>query len=136
MQETVMLPTIRLGSLGESVKTLQQALNLWHETDQPRLTEDGFFGLRTNSKVREFQSAYQLSPDGVVGPLTWEALSPLVEEVTREAPAAHEDTRIVLTEPPAIPAPLAASGMLRVSRAWTAMPSVRRQGMYRRASGE
>ena len=131
-----MLPTIRLGSLGDSVKTLQAALNLWREPDQTRLAEDGFFDLRTNSRVREFQSGNQLYPDGVVGPLTWDALAPLVEEATRAATAAHESPRIVLTDRADTPAPLSAGTTLRVSRAWTATPSARRQAMYRRASGE
>jgi peptidoglycan hydrolase-like protein with peptidoglycan-binding domain len=131
-----MPPTIRLGSLGESVKTLQAALNLWQEPDQIRLAEDGFFGLKTNSRVREFQSRNQLYPDGVVGPLTWEALTPLVEEVTRDATVAHESPRIVITDRAESGAALSASSTLRVSRAWTATPSARRQAMYRRASGE
>jgi peptidoglycan hydrolase-like protein with peptidoglycan-binding domain len=131
-----MLPTIRLGSLGEAVKTLQAALNLWREPDQTRLAEDGFFGLRTNSRVREFQSRNQLYPDGVVGPLTWEALTPLVEEVTNEATAVDESPRIVITDPGETRAPLSARSTLRVSRAWTATPSARRQAIYRRASGE
>jgi len=131
-----MLPTIRLGSLGESVKTLQAALNMWQGPDRIRLAEDGFFGLRTNSRVREFQSGSQLYPDGVVGPLTWEALAPLVEEVTSDATAAQESPRIVLTDRAETPAPLSARSTLRVARAWTATPSVRREAMYRRASGE
>jgi peptidoglycan hydrolase-like protein with peptidoglycan-binding domain len=131
-----MLPTIRLGSLGESVKTLQAALNLWEEADQTRLAEDGFFGLRTNSRVREFQSGNRLYPDGVVGPLTWEALTPLVEEVTGDATAVHKSPCIVITDRTEIPAPVSARSTLRISRAWTATPSARRPAMYRRASGE
>ncbi len=131
-----MLPTIRLGSLGEAVKTLQAALNLWREPDQTRLAEDSFFGLRTNSRVREFQSRNQLYPDGVVGPLTWEALTPLVEEVTGDTTAVHESPRIVITDPAEARAPLSERSTLRVSRAWTATPSARRQAMYGRASGE
>ena len=130
-----MPPTIRLGSLGEPVKTLQAALNLWRETDQTRLAEDGFFGLRTNSRVREFQAGNQLYSDGVVGPLTWEALTPLVEEVTRDATAAPDSPRIVITDRAETHAALSARSALRVSRAWTATPSAR-QAMYRRASGE
>jgi Putative peptidoglycan binding domain len=86
--------------------------------------------------VREFQSRNQLYPDGVVGPLTWEALTPLVEEVTNEATAVDESPRIVITDPGETRAPLSARSTLRVSRAWTATPSARRQAIYRRASGE
>src|SRR5262245_62970031 len=85
-----MTPTVRLGCLGDAVMTLQAALNLWTGSQQSGLFVDGFFGLRTNSKVREYQAAHDLAPDGVVGPLTWEALLPLVERVVPPAePAVH-----------------------------------------------
>src|SRR5215475_10900432 len=76
-----MISTVRLGSLGEAVRTLQSALNLCLDSDQFALVVDGFFGLSTNRRVREYQSANDLAPDGVVGPLTWESLLPLVEHV-------------------------------------------------------
>src|SRR5262245_65218974 len=94
-----MTPTIRLGSLGESVKTLQAALNLWSGSNGSRLVVDGFFGLSTNSKVREYQRANELAPDGVVGPVTWESLEPLVDHVVAMPPTASEveaGARIVL----------------------------------------
>jgi peptidoglycan hydrolase-like protein with peptidoglycan-binding domain len=43
------------------VKTLQSALNLWSGWRGSRLAPDGFFGLRTNRKVREHQSAHQVA---------------------------------------------------------------------------
>ena len=49
-RRTTMMPTVRLGSLGESVKTLQAALNLWPGSHQSRLVVDGFFGLSTNAR--------------------------------------------------------------------------------------
>ncbi len=57
--------TIKLGSRGEYVKTLQQKLNL---------TADGIFGKNTDAAVRAFQKANGLTPDGIVGPHTWEYL--------------------------------------------------------------
>ena len=38
------------------------------------LVPDGFYGLRTEGRVREFQSAERLRIDGVAGPKTWAAL--------------------------------------------------------------
>lgn len=35
---------------------------------------DGIFGTRTQNVVKEFQTDHRLSPDGIVGPLTWAAL--------------------------------------------------------------
>jgi peptidoglycan hydrolase-like protein with peptidoglycan-binding domain len=127
-----MMPTLRLGSLGDAVKALQCALNRWCDSDRPRLIEDGFFGLGTNSKVREFQSAHQLAPDGVVGPVTWDALRLMTGAALGSEAGAAEGTRIVLTPPrPATPSRTAA----RAARAWTATPSTRRDRVYRRASG-
>jgi peptidoglycan hydrolase-like protein with peptidoglycan-binding domain len=130
-----MMPTVRLGSLGEAVKTLQSALNRWTGSSRSSLDVDGFFGLRTNSKVREYQSAHELAPDGVVGPLTWASLTPLLGYVLGSTPPAATDpepaSRIVLaySRTDSAPAPAAA----RPSRTWTALPSARRQATIRRA---
>lgn len=84
-------PTLRFGSFGEPVKLLQNALNLWPQTMQPALTPDGQFGPKTNNKVKEYQSRSQLVPDGVVGPLTWAQLEPLVQQVTKLVPIPKDD---------------------------------------------
>lgn len=57
--------TIKLGSRGADVVTLQKKLNL---------TPDGNFGPLTDKAVREFQKKNGLTADGIVGPKTWEAL--------------------------------------------------------------
>lgn len=59
------MQTIRKGSRGEDVKTLQKALNLY---------VDGIFGVLTDEAVREFQKANRLVVDGIVGTKTWAAL--------------------------------------------------------------
>src|SRR5262249_9800127 len=57
--------TLNLGDTGAQVKLLQAALkSLGFYTG----TVDGSFGPATQSAVEQFQSAYGLSPDGVVGP--------------------------------------------------------------------
>lgn len=56
------MQTIKLGSRGEDVKTLQRALNLY---------PDGIFGPLTDEAVRELQRSSHLVEDGIVGPLTW-----------------------------------------------------------------
>src|SRR5262245_31602850 len=136
-----MMPIIRLGSLGESVRTLQAALNLWSASGsyESRLVVDGFFGLSTNRKVREYQRANELAPDGVVGPVTWESLEPLVDHVLVAVPAPasalEAGARIVLAhmKPAAAAAPSSPRGRSSSSRAWTATPSARRDRRYRRA---
>jgi peptidoglycan hydrolase-like protein with peptidoglycan-binding domain len=70
-----------MGSFGDVIKTLQGALNLWTQSTKPQLSVDGAFGPKTDGKVREFQSRSALVPDGVVGPLSWQALQPLVDQI-------------------------------------------------------
>lgn len=58
---------LKRGSKGEEVKTLQRYLHLM---------EDGIFGMITEDAVKAFQKKNCLTPDGIVGPLTWAALIP------------------------------------------------------------
>lgn len=57
--------TIKRGSRGEEVRTLQRRLHLY---------EDGIFGALTEAAVCEFQLRYGLKVDGIVGQQTWQAL--------------------------------------------------------------
>ena len=57
--------TLKRGSKGEEVKTLQRLLGIG---------DDGIFGYGTERAVKDFQRRYLLYPDGVVGKKTWEAL--------------------------------------------------------------
>ena len=74
-------PMLRMGSFGDAVKTLQSALNLWPKSGTAPLAADGAFGPKTDGKVREFQSGNKLVPDGIVGPASWNALQPLVDQI-------------------------------------------------------
>jgi hypothetical protein len=55
------MKTLRLGSAGDDVASLQRALNL---------TPDGVFGAITEAAVRDFQRSAGLAADGVAGPQT------------------------------------------------------------------
>ena len=68
--------TLRQGSRGQDVITLQYLLNMIAEfyPDVPAPAQDGIFGNQTAQAVTAFQRARQLNPDGIVGPLTWQAL--------------------------------------------------------------
>jgi peptidoglycan/xylan/chitin deacetylase (PgdA/CDA1 family) len=60
-------PTIRIGSTGSAVRTLQQEL-----VDRGySLSVDGIFGPITQSAVMSFQRSAGIVVDGIVGPITW-----------------------------------------------------------------
>lgn len=61
-------PTLRLGSKGPDVVYLQ--LRLIALKYNPGAA-DGDFGKNTQEAVKKFQKDHKLTPDGVVGPLTW-----------------------------------------------------------------
>ncbi len=68
---------------GEEVTTLQELL-LAHGFDPGPV--DGVFGPKTDAAVRAFQAAKGLAVDGVVGKLTWAALSYGAIQVPEETP--------------------------------------------------
>lgn len=57
--------TLKRGSRGEAVKTLQRMLHIM---------ADGIYGPLTEEAVREFQKSKGLAADGIAGPRMWEAL--------------------------------------------------------------
>jgi len=68
---------IRQGERSENVRQIQSCLNrvsVRHPSIQ-RLAEDGVFGPRTLDAVMTFQRIMGLTPDGVIGPLTWGRLA-------------------------------------------------------------
>lgn len=64
------LPRIRRKATGPEVEWLQARLN----AHGAALVVDGRFGARTEAAVKAFQQSKGLEVDGIVGPLTWEAL--------------------------------------------------------------
>ena len=67
---------LALGSSGQGVEVLQYYLRYVAQylPTVPSVTVDGVFGAETENAVRAFQTAYGLTPDGVVGILTWDRL--------------------------------------------------------------
>lgn len=72
------------GSQGEFVLFLQTYLNRIAETYPaiPTVTADGVFGDATEAAVIAFQREFGLSPNGVVGPVTWDRIASLYEDLT------------------------------------------------------
>lgn len=69
--------TVRAGSRGEAVRGVQYELFVHRDgTGDPRVERhvDGIFGPKTDAAVRPFQKALELKVDGIVGPMTWQAL--------------------------------------------------------------
>jgi hypothetical protein len=87
-------PTLYFGSVGPAVQLLQNALNVG-PSYLPKLNPDSQFGPKTLGRVKEFQGQKKLANDGIVGPITWDALTPFIEAlkkiVEQTVPAGDED---------------------------------------------
>lgn len=64
-------PTLQQGSSGVCVQRVQWFLNAENNAG---LEVDGSFGPLTDAAVRAYQTKYNLTVDGIVGPQTWQAL--------------------------------------------------------------
>jgi peptidoglycan hydrolase-like protein with peptidoglycan-binding domain len=65
-------PTISIGSTGHDVRRLQRIFVMTKVLAPGDIT--GTFGLTTEQAVKDFQQGAGLTVDGVVGPMTWQAL--------------------------------------------------------------
>lgn len=86
------MQTLKNGSQGADVKTLQTALN---SQGGYGLSVDGAFGPKTEWAVRAFQSSKGLSVDGVVGPKTWAALGYDTSNAPSNAPSKAIDPSVI-----------------------------------------
>jgi len=73
-QGGVNMPTIRNGAHGTAVKVLQRLL-IVNGAKLSKYGADGKCGAETVAAVKAFQTAHNLTPDGICGPLTWAALA-------------------------------------------------------------
>jgi peptidoglycan hydrolase-like protein with peptidoglycan-binding domain len=72
--------TVKVGSQGQAVRAVQRLLR--DRLGYNEVAVDGDFGPITDNVIVALQNAYDLVPDGIVGPLTWRALvaaSPLAQ---------------------------------------------------------
>ena len=65
-------PTISLGSTGRDVRRLQRIFVMTKVLMPGDIT--GAFDLTTEQAVKDFQQGAGLTVDGIVGPITWQAL--------------------------------------------------------------
>lgn len=84
---------LRQGSRGQDVITLQYLLDVISEyyPDIPAVTQDGIFGAGTKQAVTAFQSRMGLTPDGIVGPATWNALYRIYQGIGQNVPSPNPD---------------------------------------------
>jgi peptidoglycan hydrolase-like protein with peptidoglycan-binding domain len=66
--------TVKFGSTGPAVRAVQDQANFRNGESGYTLAVDGIYGELTAAWVAAFQYVAGLNPDGVVGPLTWQAL--------------------------------------------------------------
>lgn len=85
--------TLRQGSRGQDVITLQYLLNMAAEFNPniPAPAQDGIFGSGTARAVTAFQRARGLNPDGIVGRLTWQALYDTYHGIENNVPSPGPD---------------------------------------------
>lgn len=98
----IVRPTLQLGSQGESVRELQSMLVLLGYYPGP---VTGIYQEETVAATRRFQTAADITADGIVGPATWSRLFPTppaeANPPTATAPPAEDNTSPAPTTPPA-----------------------------------
>jgi peptidoglycan hydrolase-like protein with peptidoglycan-binding domain len=62
-----LIVTVKRGSKGDAVRAVQSNFGF--------LNQDGDFGDKTDTAVRDFQKSAGVAADGIVGPKTWMALT-------------------------------------------------------------
>ncbi|MBQ7319271.1 MAG: peptidoglycan-binding protein [Clostridia bacterium] len=74
---------LRLGSESESVRILQQYLNVIASvySEIPTMEATGYFGEITRSAVQAVQNLVGLEPNGIVGVITWNAITDLYSDI-------------------------------------------------------
>jgi peptidoglycan hydrolase-like protein with peptidoglycan-binding domain len=65
-------PTISIGSIGHDVRRLQRIFVMMKTLGPVNIT--GTFDATTEQAVKDFQQGAGLTVDGIVGPMTWQAL--------------------------------------------------------------
>ena len=77
---------LRLGTAGDDVRQIQIRLNRISDNypSIPKIAiPDGVFSFDTEEAVKAFQSAFGLSPDGIVGQATWYTIQQIYNSVKR-----------------------------------------------------
>jgi len=87
-------PTLYWGSTGDNVKQVQQRLSNWGYYKGPI---DGFLGAATFNAIKEFQRKNGLTPDGIVGAQTYNALG-LGTGTAPAAPTGYQPSKVSVSD--------------------------------------
>ncbi|MCL2031304.1 MAG: LysM peptidoglycan-binding domain-containing protein [Oscillospiraceae bacterium] len=141
--------TLQLGSTGLAVQTIQTYLNRIRRNYPaiPQITDDpGVFGATTQAAVRQFQSVFNLSPDGVVGQATWNRISFIYVAVARLANLDSEGTALGIgTVPPSAILRVGSSGvdvitlqyiLTFISEFYPGIPGLTQDGIFGSATAQ
>ena len=93
---------LTIGSRGEDVRTIRTWLGRIRRNYPgiPAITGGGdTYNAETQNAVRAFQRIFNLSPDGVVGPTTWNKIAYIYVAVTRLAELGSEDIPLPAERP-------------------------------------
>jgi peptidoglycan hydrolase-like protein with peptidoglycan-binding domain len=74
-------PYIREGSSGFNVWCVQFAINMFNDDPAQAIAEDGDFGGATLKALENYQSAFRVDPDGVVGPATGTVIANQIQSI-------------------------------------------------------
>lgn len=86
---------LRTGDSGPYIEYLQYILSILGDFNDsiPPVNIDGIFGPATESAVRSFQREYGLTPDGIVGEATWNALVDAFDGIAEAIPQEYWGNR-------------------------------------------
>ncbi|MCL2589165.1 MAG: peptidoglycan-binding protein, partial [Oscillospiraceae bacterium] len=96
---------LRRGSRGGDVRQMQFLLNFISQFNNavPPVIEDSVFDQRDENAIMDFQRAYGLPPDGVVGPATWERLYAVYRGIRENVPIPPTTPPVTPPVPPVTP---------------------------------
>ena len=127
------------GSTGQSVRNLQYYINYLSQyyPTIPTLAIDGIFGPATQAAVIDVQNTFGLTPDGIVGPYTWQKIYNAYLGIARTVPIEYVAGRGVPFQ--GVPLRLGSEGeevvllqryLNRISQSITELPEVSPTGYF------
>ena len=83
---------LREGDSGDQVRVIQYYLDVigYFDPAVPVVPIDGVFGPETRQAVIDFQTSQGLTPDGIVGRNTWNRMTAVYDDITRNLPPEYE----------------------------------------------